>query len=91
MRSFKEWTLSALDETFGLEQISPTPVLEAWLNGEAEISDVERQALMIFQKQLHLNVHDWNEHELTYNFIGPLMALAQYTTKEFNFFKECVL
>jgi len=88
MRTFKEWTLAELDDTFALEQIRTAPPLEQWLNGDADLSDFERQALIVFQEQLRLNVHDWNEHELAYNFIGPLIALARYTTKTFNFFAE---
>ncbi|MCP4353214.1 MAG: hypothetical protein GY795_47795 [Desulfobacterales bacterium] len=88
MRSFKEWTLATLDDTFALEQISTIPAFEQWLNREADISDFEREALITFQEQLRLNVHDWNERELAYNFIGPLIALVKYTTKAFNFFAE---
>jgi hypothetical protein len=33
-------------------------------------------------------VYDWNETELAYNFIGPVMALARFSTKQFNFFAE---
>lgn len=88
MRNFKEWSLAALDKTFKLEQVSSCPALEQWLSKDAEISDFERQALVTFQEQLHLNVHDWNERELAYNFIGPVMALVRYTSKQFNFFAE---
>ena len=33
-------------------------------------------------------MHDWNETELAYNFIGPVMAFANFSTKQFNFFAE---
>jgi hypothetical protein len=88
MRTFKEWTLAALDDTFALEQIPTLPALEHWLNGDADLSDFEKHALITFQEQLRLNVHDWNERELAYNFIGPLIALVRYTSKAFNFFAE---
>ncbi len=88
MRSFKEWTLATLDDTFALEQIAILPALEQWLDGDADLSDFERQALITFQGQLRLNVHDWNERELGYNFIGPVIALVKYTSKTFNFFAK---
>jgi len=88
MRNFKEWTLAELDKTFQLEVLDSSPVLEQWLAGTAEISDFERQVLRSFQKILHTHVHDWNETELAYNFIGPVMALANLSTKKFNFFAE---
>ncbi len=88
MRSFKEWTLAELDKTFKLEVLDSSPVLEHWITAQADISDLERQVLRSFQKILHSHVYDWNETELAYNFIGPVMAFANFNTKQFNFFAE---
>ncbi len=88
MRSFKEWTLAKLEKTFHIKQVRTDPILDDWLNGQADISDFERQVLLKFQEKLTLNVHDWNEVELGYNFIGPVLALVDYTTEKCNFFAE---
>lgn len=88
MRSFKEWTLAALDETFRLQQIRTMPALEEWVNGSADLSDFEHQTLAQLQENLIMNVHDWNERELAYNFIGPVMAFVKFTTNQSNFFAE---
>ena len=88
MRSFREWTLAELDRTFQLTVLDTSPVLEDWLNSPAEISSFEQQALCSFQTLLKTHVYDWNETELAYNFIGPLMTLVRFSTKEFNFFAE---
>ena len=88
MRSFKEWTLAQLDKTFQLQALDNSPVLEQWLTGAAELSDFDRQVLRSFQKILHTHVHDWNETELAYNFIGPVMAFAHFSSKQFNFFAQ---
>lgn len=88
MRSFKEWTLARLDETFGLKQVRALSALENWLNSSAELSDFERQTLVTLQDNLILNVHDWNERELAYNFIGPVLAFVKFTTEHSNFFAE---
>jgi hypothetical protein len=45
MRSFKEWTLAALDRTFGLAVEDDSPVLNNWLHGQAEISAFEQEVL----------------------------------------------
>ncbi|MCP4398729.1 MAG: hypothetical protein GY801_15700, partial [bacterium] len=55
---------------------------------ESDISDFERQTLRNLRRKLKLNVHDWNEVELAYNFIGPVLALVDYTTERFNLFAE---
>jgi len=88
MLSFKECRLVTLEKTFGLEEKPTSPDLEQWLHGEADISDFERQVLLTFRETLRENVYDWNETELAYNFIGPMMVLVHYTTKRFNFFAE---
>ncbi|MCI5134360.1 MAG: hypothetical protein D3920_04640 [Candidatus Electrothrix sp. AW2] len=87
-RNFREWTLAELDRAFKLTVLDTSPVLEDWINGQAEISPFEQQALRSFQTLLKTHVYDWNETELAYNFIGPLMTLVRFSTKEFNFFAE---
>lgn len=88
MRSFKEWTLAALDETFNLKQVRKMAALETWLSGSADLTDFERHTLVELQENLILNAHDWNERELAYNFIGPVMAFVKFTTEHSNFFVE---
>ncbi len=88
MRSFKEWTLAELDRTFSLIVADNSPVLNNWLSGQAEFSAFEQEALHSSRSLLSAHVYDWNETELAYNFIGPVMALARFSTKQFNFFAE---
>lgn len=88
MLNFNDCTLVKLEKTFGLEQVRTSAALEDWVNGQIELSAFERQALVLFRDNLLVNYYDWNEAELAYNFIGPVMALVNYTTKKFNFFVE---
>ncbi len=87
-RNFREWTLAELDKTFHLRQIRTCSMLEHWLTGHAEISEVEKQVLVAFREKLARNVHDWNETELAHYFIGPVLTLVDYTTDYFNLFAE---
>ncbi len=91
MRTFTEWTLASLDKTFGLKQKRTMSTLETWLSDQAVLSEIERQILMDLQSNLIINVHDWNERELAYNFIGPVMAFIKFTTERCNFFAERLL
>lgn len=88
MRSFKEWTLSELDRTFSLTVADDSLILKNWLSGQAGISAFEQEALDSSRSLLVAHVYDWNETELAYNFIGPVMALVRFSTKQFNFFAE---
>ena len=88
MLNFRDSTLAQLEKMFGLEQVATLPALDAWLKSDAAIADFERQVLLTLREHLLLNAHDWNETELAYNFIGPLIAFVNYSTKKFNFFAE---
>ena len=88
MLSFKDCTLAQLEKTFGLKQVRTLESLTQWLTGPADLSEMETQVIGAFREKLLLNVHDWNEVELAYNFIGPVMALVNYTTEQSNFFAE---
>lgn len=88
MLNFNECTLVLLEKTFGLEQVKTSSALEGWLNGKAELSAFEREALLMYRETLRANVYDWNETELAYEFIGPVLSLVNYTTKRSNFFAE---
>ncbi|MDM8525325.1 hypothetical protein QUF80_18295 [Desulfococcaceae bacterium HSG8] len=85
---FRNCTLAYLDDTFALKQIFDSHELAEWLDRESHVPDSDRQILLRFQKKLIRNVHDWNEAELTQNFIGPVFALVDYTTEQFNFFAQ---
>ncbi|MCP4348196.1 MAG: hypothetical protein GY795_22060 [Desulfobacterales bacterium] len=88
MLTFKECTLPQLDSTFELEQVRQSTVLDEWLNRQAEISDFERQILLTLREKLIIGADDWNETELAYNFIGPVISFVNYTTRKCNFFAE---
>jgi len=85
---FNECTLAKLDDTFGLRQARMLPPLQEWLARPMEISDLEKQILLIFQDRLITNVHDWNEQELDMHFIGPILSLVNFTSDRFNLFAE---
>ena len=86
--NFKECTLQKLDEIFSLEEVRNMPALTDWLTSSGDISDFERQMLEHLQQKLINYVHDWNETELTIEFIGPLLALVDYSTEKFHFFAQ---
>ena len=86
MLNFKDCSLAQLDETFNLEQIDNSQVLQTWLKGRAEISDMEKQVLTTLGTTLKAHVHDWNETELLQHFIGPIFSLVNFSTRRFGLF-----
>ncbi|HDN27838.1 MAG TPA: hypothetical protein ENG03_12255 [Thioploca sp.] len=88
MLNFKDCTLAQLDATFNLEQIDDCQILPAWLLKELEISDLERQIIVMFQQTLKSHVRDWNEMELIQHFIGPIFSSVNFSSKKFGLFAE---
>ncbi len=88
MLRFSECTLAKLDDTFQLRQVFESAMLDDWLTRTVELTAFEREALLFYQRGLKRNVHDWNEQELSLNFIGPVFSLVNFTTDQFNLFAE---
>lgn len=86
--NFKDCTLAQLDKLFGLDQIEDSSDIQSWLEGKAEITEIESQILTLHRQTLKSQGHDWNETELQQQFIGPVFALANFATKKFSLFAE---
>lgn len=91
--NFKNCTLQKLEDLFNLTQVEQMPAMTMWLSSQAEdvesdIEEYERPAILHLQKKLQTHVHDWNEDELIFGFIAPLMLFANYSDEMFNFFTQ---
>ena len=87
--TFRQCTLSILDNTFGLRETFSSSVLDSWLKMMPPISERERIVLESYQKLLLVNSNAWNEQELSLHFIGPLLGLVHFTEPyRFNLFAE---
>jgi hypothetical protein len=86
--NFREWTLDALDLTFGLRQIRTSQVLDAWLASEYTVTAFEHEYLFGLRKTLILGVDSWNEVELENKFISPLIVFVDFDNEQFAYFLE---
>ncbi|MCB1194061.1 MAG: hypothetical protein H7A23_11975 [Leptospiraceae bacterium] len=86
--TFREWTLTTLDDTFGLRQIWECDLLQQWENNEAQITDHERNGLLLLQKSLIRGGRAWNEVELENKFISPLIMIADIDDEQIGYFLE---
>jgi len=72
-------TRAKLEGIFGLRKSVQSAVLDSWLQTEVALFDYEKAVLKSFQTELLLNSEAWNEHELSMNFIGPVLSMARFT------------
>jgi hypothetical protein len=62
--------------------------LDQWLAAPINISDKDREQLLALRQHLRLNVDGWNEDELKFYFLGPLMFLIGFDGKRFKSFLQ---
>jgi len=86
--AFREWTTQALMETFGLQQILTCKKLEQWLGMTAKIDKQTQELLEELRKNAIINVPYWNEDELKFNLIYPVIRMAEIKSKTYNIFLE---
>ncbi len=90
--TFKEWTLTKLEKTFGIKQIYDMDydLLKKWqaLAQTIEISDFENQSLLKLQKPLKWGGKGWNEVELENKFISPVFMAAEFDDLTIGYFLE---
>ncbi|MEM7532486.1 MAG: hypothetical protein AAF639_09935 [Chloroflexota bacterium] len=86
--AFKQCSLNLLEELFDVREIPNMPMLANWLTQKADISESEQQEIVDLQLELLENFRDWNETELAYNFIAPLIRLVNFSGENRKFFAE---
>jgi hypothetical protein len=91
--TFRDCTVELLEDTFGIQQVTKSPMLKDWLkrSKKTKILSVERQIIRRFQQPLIANLLGWNEQELALNFIGPLISCVQFTSHKYNLFAERII
>lgn len=87
-KTFRECKLSWLERTFGLDQVKQISALDSWLSEQVSLTAYENESLKHLQEILDFNVRDWYEGELDSFFIGPVMALVNFSNKKSNLFSD---
>jgi hypothetical protein len=91
MKTFDEWDIDDLEQTFLLERVESMPTLENWLRAEFPMNDVERAVIASLQENLAAEIDLWNEDELKFKFIAPFLSLVRYDTPYFHVFTQRTL
>ncbi len=87
-KTFRECTLTFMDKVFKMKQLEIVQPMTDWFSTDSEITDIERQILLFYQKSLRFNVHNWNENELNEHFIGPIFTLVNFSSFQSNHFSQ---
>jgi len=86
--TFKDWTLTTLEDALGIKQIWQSELLEQWEHADIEINEFEKTTLLHLQKSLIRGGRAWNEVELENKFISPLIMTAGIDDEQIGYFLE---
>ncbi len=86
--TFEGWDRDDVERTFDLEFERYLPALESWLASDFPISQRERETIADLQEDLYRTIDSWNEDELKFKFIAPLVSLVRFDTKRTSVFTQ---
>jgi hypothetical protein len=88
-KDFKDWKFEEINDEFGYKRhYKNVESLETWLKAENPITEVERAELLFLSEQLLISADIWNEDELKFMFLGPLLSLVRFNTENYKVFTQ---
>jgi hypothetical protein len=81
---FQDWTYEDVEDTFNINLTDTDPLAQEWLNAQYDFSETDKKELAKLANLLLNRINSWNEDELKFFFIGPLVSMVNY---EFNRYK----
>ncbi len=91
MKSFEDWKSPELQRLFQIKRLDSLPELAVWLAAAKTPTPEEQAELAKLQTNLRQKAEYWNEAELQYSFISPLVGLVDFVKDEFSTFNQRML
>ena len=87
-KSFDDWTAQAVRDTFQLQQVAATSLLQEWLTAVHAPNLQERAFLESKRALLEQFYRTWNEDELKFRFIAQIVELTSLIGVGYNTFTQ---
>ena len=78
MKTFRDWKFEEVELTFDIERVFEHPLLADWLSATSNPSEEDKRILDKLRDKLFRSVDTYNEEELKYFFITPLLSLVPF-------------
>lgn len=88
MRSFETWEFEEVQNTFGIKRRLSLPLLEEWVNHEYPISQTHAETIENLRQYAFNYIETWNEDELKFLIISPLVSLIQFGSDKYKIFTQ---
>jgi hypothetical protein len=88
-RKFQDWEFEQIHNEFGYTRhYEGFALLETWLKADDPINEAEKTELATLAKELFYNAEAWNEDELKFMFISPLVRLVNFRHSDYKIFTQ---
>jgi hypothetical protein len=88
-RKFQDWEFEQIHKEFGcIRHYKNFPMLETWQNCQEPINTGETKRLEALSERLFFCVETWNEDELKFFFISPLIDLISFEHEQYKAFTQ---
>jgi hypothetical protein len=88
-KDFKDWQFEELNREFGYKRhYKNFELLETWLKADEPVNDFELQQLELNRENLFMHAEAWNEDELKFFFLSPLINLVSFKSEHYNPFTQ---
>lgn len=86
--AFKDLTTQFVIDNFHIKRVKNNQPLKDWLESPFEVSDDARKKLDYLREKLEDEGLFYNEEELKWKFLNPLISLVDYDNQPYNVFLE---
>ncbi len=91
MKTFEQWDIDEVERTFNLLPERNNTTMQRWLQAHVEPNAIEQSFLTKLQSDLLRSIDAWNEDELKFKFVAPLISLIGFNTDSFQAFTQRTL
>lgn len=84
-----QMTQTQMYKLFGIRKVRQMEELDNWLNDLPELTDKEKIVTELYQARLLESIDSWNDDDLSFGFIGPILNLINFKVDyQLNFFAK---
>ncbi|MEM7539652.1 MAG: hypothetical protein AAF639_46280 [Chloroflexota bacterium] len=89
MKSFSGWTIAEVEKEFQVKMVAQFDLLDEWLDaGDIDGNDIPVETLQRMEQKLIKSVYSWNEEELKFKVIAPLLNSIDFDEEHYQAFLE---
>jgi hypothetical protein len=87
-KSFEQWLYEDVERAFGLTRIFTHPFFDTFKELQLTLTAAQTEQAEMLRKRLFEYVDSWNEDEIKFMFISPLINIVDYTSPHYKVFTQ---